>query len=130
MFSSRLSKILAGALATVIILGGCSLTSIGVVSAVSPPAELASESLDGPWVFTIKGKTYLGLSGSSSCPTIPTELRLVDDDEIFVQVAQNFALICTADLETIVYELPIEQPPSYITIQNGDDSLKLVVVDF
>lgn len=108
-------------------LTACTPTAVGPVSDVPLPQELAADDIDGPWAFTVNGKLLLALSGSSTCPTVPTAVEATSDDEVVVTLDRGPALACTADMQTTVYEIPVETVPGKVVLEYGDDRAVLEV---
>lgn len=109
------------------ILTGCAPTPIGAQSDQQIPDELLADPA-GPWAFTVDGDLFLGLSGSSSCPPIPTDLEQTGDSEVTVTISRGPAIACTADAQLTVWLLPAESVPSTVELVEGDERATLPVV--
>jgi hypothetical protein len=108
-------------------LTGCTPTSIGTVSNAPVPEEILEGDVDGPWAYAADGALMLGLSGSSSCPSVPTAMETTGAGVLTVTLESGFAVFCTADLQLVVHELQVDQIPDQVVLMSDGTATSLDV---
>ncbi|QYH34818.1 hypothetical protein [Salinibacterium sp. M195] len=126
---------IVGIFATFAALGLSGCTSVAEETYSGGPEQplttIEKDFIDGDpsvvWL-TDPGHFALTLSGSSSCPAYPTEVREIDTQTIEVVLQMTLRPICSADLALVTYELSTptgidESSPVVVVVETDEFEL-------